>query len=61
MDNATIIMIILVLVALAAGLIIFGVLRERDKSALTAGCAAITVGLFVIVCFVAFQTISILT
>jgi len=54
-------MIILVLVALAAGLVAFGVLRERGRSALTAGCAAIAAGLTIISGFVLFQIISILT
>lgn len=61
MSNASIVMIILVLVALAAGLVAFGVLRERGRSTVTAGCASIAAGLFVIGCFVAYQTISILT
>ena len=54
-------MIILALVALAAGLVAFGVLRERGRSALTSGCAAIAAGLTVISGFVLFQIISILT
>ncbi|HYI15765.1 MAG TPA: hypothetical protein VEX37_10275 [Thermomicrobiales bacterium] len=61
MDSASIVMIILVLVALAAGLVAFGVLRERGRSALTAGCAAIAAGLTIISGFVLFQIISILT
>ena len=60
MDSASIIMIILVLVALAAGLVAFGVLRERGRGALAAGCAAIAAGLAVIACFVLFQIVSIL-
>lgn len=60
MDSATIIMIILVLVALAAGLVTFGLLRERGRSSLTAGCAAITVGLAIVVCFVLFSIARIL-
>ena len=61
MDSASIVMIILVLVALAAGLVVFGLLRERGRSTFTAGCASILAGLIVISCFVAYQTISILT
>ena len=61
MDSASIAMIILVLVALAAGLVIFGILRERGRSALTAGCASMFAGLIVIGCYVLFQVVSILT
>ena len=60
MDSATLIMIVLVLVALAAGLVTFGVLRERGRASLTAGCAAIAAGLIVISCFVVFQAVRIL-
>ena len=60
MDSASIVMIILVLVSLAAGLVAFGVLRKRGRSSVAAGCAAIAVGLTVISCFVLFQIISIL-
>jgi hypothetical protein len=61
MDSATIAMVILVLVALAAGLVVFGLLRERGRSAVTAGCASIAVGLVVIACYVIFQVVTILT
>jgi hypothetical protein len=61
MDSATIIMVILVLVALAAGLVTFGLLRERDRSSLTAGCAAIAVGLGIVSCYVLFSIVRILT
>jgi len=60
MDNATIVMIILVLVALAASLVTFGVLRERGRTSLTAGCAATVAGLTVISCFVLFSIVRIL-
>ena len=53
-------MIILVLVALAAGLVAFGVLRERGRGSLVAGCAAVMAGLAVISCFVLFQIVRIL-
>ena len=53
-------MIILVLVALATGLVAFGILRERGRGALAAGCAAIAAGLAVVSCFVLFQVVSIL-
>ena len=61
MDSASIAMIILVLVALAAGLVVFGLLRERGRSGLTAGCASIGTGLLVVVCYVIFETLRILT
>ncbi|HEX5165087.1 MAG TPA: hypothetical protein VFV93_06805 [Thermomicrobiales bacterium] len=61
MDSATIIMIILVLVSLAAGLVTFGVLRERGRSSLVAGCGAIVIGLIIVSCFVLFQIVRILT
>jgi hypothetical protein len=61
MDSASIAMIILVLVALAAGLVVFGLLRERGRSGLTAGCASIAAGLLVVGCYVTFQTVRILT
>lgn len=60
MDSATIIMIVLVLVALAAGLVTFGVLRDRGRASLTAGCAAAAVGLAVVTCFVLFSIVRIL-
>lgn len=53
-------MIVLVLVALAAGLVTFGVLRERGRGSLTAGCAALTAGLTIISCFVLFSIVRIL-
>ena len=53
-------MIILVLVALAAGLIAFGVLRDRGRGSFFAGCAAMAAGLTVISCFVVFQIVQIL-
>lgn len=54
-------MIILVLVSLAAGLVTFGVLRERGRSSLVAGCGAIVIGLIIVSCFVLFQIVRILT
>ncbi len=60
MDSASIVMIILVLVALAAGLVTFGVLRERGRASLTAGCAATVVGLAIVACFVLFSIVRIL-
>lgn len=54
-------MLILVFVALAAGLVSFGLLRERGRGALTAGCAAIGAGLAVISCFVVFQIVRLLS
>lgn len=59
-DSATIVMIILILAALAAGMVTFGILRERDRSSLTAGCASIVVGLAIIGCFVLFSIVRIL-
>jgi hypothetical protein len=61
MDSASIVMIILVLVALAAGLVVFGVLRDRGRSTVTAGCASMGAGLSVIGCWVLFEVVSILT
>ena len=61
MDSASIIMIILILVALAAGLVTFGILRERGRGALTAGCAAVIAGLTVITGYVLYQILRILT
>jgi hypothetical protein len=60
MDSSSIITIILILVALAASLVVFGVLRERGRGALTSGCAAIVAGLTVVSCFVLVQIIQIL-
>ena len=60
MDNDTIIMIILVLVAMAAGMVAFGLLRERGRSSVASGCAAITAGMAIISCFVLFSIIRIL-
>jgi hypothetical protein len=61
MDSSSIIMIIVILVALAAGLVAFGVLRERGRGSLVAGCAAIVAGLAIVSCFVLFETVRILT
>lgn len=52
-------MIILVLVSLAAGLVTYGVLRERGSRSITAGCAAMVVGLAVVGAFVIFSIVRI--
>ena len=61
MDSSSIIMIIVILVALAAGLVAFGVLRERGRGSLVSGCVAVVAGLAIIACFVLFETVRILT
>jgi len=60
MDRSTIVMLILVLVSLAAGLVTFGLLRERGSRSITAGCAAIVVGLAIVGAFVIFSIVRIL-
>ena len=53
-------MIVLVMVALAAGLVTFGVLRERGRRSVTAGCASVAAGLAVIGMFVIVSIVRIL-
>ncbi|MEX2315208.1 MAG: hypothetical protein WD628_05770 [Thermomicrobiales bacterium] len=59
MDRSTLVMIILVLDSLAAGLVTYGVLRERGSRSITAGCAAMVVGLAVVGAFVIFSIVRI--
>lgn len=53
-------MIILVLVSLAAGLVTFGVFRERGRGTIAAGCAAVVVGLAVVGAFVVYSIVRVI-
>ena len=60
MDRSSLISIALVLISLAVGLVVFGVLRERGTRVVGAGCAAIAAGIGIIALFVLYEIVTIL-
>jgi hypothetical protein len=47
MNTSTLYTLLLIAIPFVAGMAIYGMLRNRERGALAAGCAAITVGLLV--------------